>query len=74
MKHLYCSLFGHHYQVTKKVTYHVKEYACKHCKDEVTTNGQGKLTTLTPKYKEINSVLERIHNNRLKRKQLILDR
>ena len=74
MKHFYCSLFGHNYEVTKKVTYHVKEYTCKHCQEQVTTNGNGKLTLLTPKYKEINSVLERIHLNRLKRKQLILDR
>ncbi|WP_412987014.1 hypothetical protein [Pontimicrobium sp. IMCC45349] len=75
MKHFYCSVFGHNYQVTKKVTYHVKEYTCKHCKEQVTTNGNGKLTLLTPKHKEINSVLERIHSKRIKsRKSLILDR
>lgn len=70
MKHLYCSLFGHEYSVTKNVTYHVKEYKCKHCKEQVTTNGNGKLTLLTPKYKEINAVLERIHNNRLRKKNI----
>jgi len=74
VKQLYCSLFGHDYKVSKEVTYHVKEYTCKHCKEQVTTNGNGKLTLLTPKYKEINSVLERIHYKRLKRKELILDR
>lgn len=75
MKHFYCSVFGHNYQVTKKVTYHVKEYTCKHCKEQVTTNGNGKLTLLTPKYKEINSVLERIHSKRIKsRRSFILDR
>ncbi|MBT8272661.1 MAG: hypothetical protein KJO77_02570 [Bacteroidia bacterium] len=74
MKHLYCSLFGHNYEVTKNVTYHVKEYTCTHCREEVTTSGNGQLTLLTPKYKEINSVLERIHLKRLKRKQLIFDR
>jgi len=52
----------------------VKEYTCKHCNEQVTTNGNGKLTLLTPKYKEINAVLERIHYKRIKRKQLILDR
>lgn len=70
MKHLYCSIFGHDYQVTKNVTYHVKEYSCKHCKEQVTTNGNGGLTLLTPKFKEINSVLERIHNNRLRKKNI----
>ncbi len=73
MKHIYCSLFGHNYIVTKKVTFHVKEYTCKQCNQQVTTNGSGKLTVLTSKYKEINSVLERIHYNRLKRKSLILN-
>lgn len=68
MKHIYCSLFGHDFKVSKQVTYHVKEYTCKHCKTEVTNNGNGGFTLLTPKYKEINSVLERIHNRRLERR------
>ncbi len=70
MKNIYCSFFGHDYTVTKNVTYHVKEYTCKHCKEQVTTNGNGGLTLLTPKHKEINSVLERIHNNRLRKKSI----
>ena len=42
----------------------------------MTTDGRGRLTELTPKYKEINSVLERIHIKRKLRKNqdLILDR
>ena len=60
--------------MSKKVTYHVKEYTCTRCKQQVTTNGNGRLTPLTPKYKEINAVLERIHMRRIKRKALILDR
>ena len=62
---LYCNVFGHNYQVTKKVTYHVKEYACKNCKKELTTNGNGYLTELTPKFREINSILANIHNRRM---------
>lgn len=69
MKSIYCSFFGHQYEVSKKVTYHVKEYKCAHCRAQMTTNGKGGLTPLTPKYKEINSVLERIHNNRMSRRQ-----
>ncbi|WP_179333818.1 hypothetical protein [Winogradskyella costae] len=69
----YCDLFGHNYQVTKKVTNHVSEYTCKCCKKQLTTNSNGQLTELTAKYQEINSALERIYNNksmRLKRKTL----
>lgn len=68
MRQLYCSLFGHDFTVTKQVTYHVKEYKCRHCRTEVTNNGKGGFTHLTPKFREINSVLERIHTRRLERR------
>lgn len=71
MKNVYCSLFGHNYVVSKNVTYHVKEYKCKHCKSEMTIDGNGKFIPLTPKFKEINSVLNRIYNKRLERSQKI---
>lgn len=64
---IYCNLFGHNFQVTKKVTYHVKEYTCSHCKKELTTNSNGSLTELTPKFREINAILGRIHNARMAR-------
>ncbi len=64
---MYCSLFGHDYEVTKKVTYHVKEYTCSHCKKQLTTNSNGYLIELTPKFKEINAILERIHTKRMSR-------
>lgn len=67
MKGLYCTIFGHHYEVSKNITYHVREYKCSHCNSQVTTNGNGSLTPLTPKFQEINSVLERIHNRRVSR-------
>ncbi|OUR93200.1 hypothetical protein A9Q87_05815 [Flavobacteriales bacterium 34_180_T64] len=69
MKSLYCSFFGHNYSVSKKITSHVKEYKCKHCDAQMTTNGKGGISPLTPTYKEINSVLERIHSRRSMRKQ-----
>lgn len=72
--HLQCSVFGHEYVVTEDITSFVKEYTCKNCKRQVTTDGNGNLTPLTPKFKEINSVLKRIHSNKLKRQALILDR
>ncbi|MFV9549759.1 hypothetical protein [Algibacter sp. PT7-4] len=64
---MYCTFFGHDYQVTKRVTLHVKEYTCKNCKKQLTTNSNGKLIELTPKFKEINGILERIHTSRTER-------
>ncbi len=64
---LYCNLFGHDFHVSRKVTLHVKEYECKHCKKQATTNGNGKLTELTPKFQEINSILEQIYTRRAMR-------
>ncbi|MCT4628300.1 hypothetical protein [Winogradskyella sp.] len=64
---IYCDFFGHNYEVTKKVTKHVKEYTCTRCKKQLTTSSNGKLIELTPKHKEINSTLERIYNNKLTR-------
>lgn len=64
MKNIHCKVFGHDFQVTRKVTYHVKEYTCKTCKKELTTSGNGTLITLTPTFKEINDVLERVHQKK----------
>ncbi len=61
---LYCDFFGHNYKLSKKVTNHVKEYTCKCCKKQLTTDSNGKLVELTPKYQDINSVLERIYSSR----------
>ncbi|MBT8265724.1 MAG: hypothetical protein KJO41_01545 [Bacteroidia bacterium] len=63
----YCNVFGHNFEVSKNVTSHVKEYKCKSCKKELTTNSNGRLTELTPKFREINSVLEHIHTSRMMR-------
>ena len=64
-------MFGHDFRVTRNVTLHVKEYTCKNCKKELTTSGNGSLTELTPKFKEINDVLERIYKKRLNRRASI---
>jgi hypothetical protein len=58
-------VFGHDFMVTRKVTYHVKEYTCKNCNKQLTTNGNGQLIELSPKFREINDVLERIHEKRV---------
>lgn len=64
MKNIKCSVFGHDFKVSRHVTYHVKEYKCCNCNKELTTSSQGNLTELTPKLKEINDVLERIHQKK----------
>lgn len=64
---IYCDIFGHKYEMTKKVTSHVKEYTCKCCKRQLTTNSNGKLTELTPKFQEINAILEEIYTRRMMR-------
>ena len=72
--HIQCSIFGHDYVVTENITSFVKEYTCKNCKKQVTTDSNGNLIPLTPKFKEINSVLKRIHSSKIKRQALILER
>jgi hypothetical protein len=67
MKNLICSLVGHDFKVTKKVTNHVNEFQCVHCKKQMTTNGHGTLSPLTPKQKEINSLLSYIHKKKKKK-------
>lgn len=64
MKKVLCALFGHHYAVSKNVTSHIKEYACVHCKKQVTTDASGNLSQLTPELREINQTLERIYQKR----------
>lgn len=68
MKQIHCKMFGHDFHVTRDVTYHVKEYTCRHCRKQLTTNSNGSLIELTPKFKEINDILERIHLNRMMKK------
>lgn len=65
MKGIQCLMFDHELQVTRHITYHVKEYICKNCKKEFTINGDGNLISLTPKSREINDVLKRIHRKRI---------
>ena len=64
---VYCGIFGHRYRLSKEVTSHVKEYTCSCCEKQLTTDSNGKLTELTPVYKEINSLLEDIYTRRMMR-------
>jgi len=64
MKKIFCTIFGHHYSVSKKVTSHIKEYQCIHCQKQVTTDVSGNLSILTPELQDINRTLERIYQRR----------
>ena len=52
-----CSLIGHHYVVTNKITEHIYEYRCTQCGNEVTNGVSGDLEPLTFKNKEVNACL-----------------
>ncbi|MCE2613709.1 hypothetical protein LVD13_12060 [Flavobacteriaceae bacterium D16] len=64
MKKVFCSIFGHHYSVSKKITMHIKEYKCVHCDKQVTTDVSGNLSNLTPELQEINQTLENLYQRR----------
>lgn len=64
MKKIFCSIFGHHYAISKKITSHIKEYKCIHCQKEVTTDVSGNLSVLTPELQDINRTLEHIYQRR----------
>lgn len=70
MRKMYCKIFGHDYKVSRHVTSHVKEYICSRCQKELTIDGNGSLTELTPKLKEINDILEQFHNKRKRKLRL----
>jgi len=74
MKNIHCTVFGHEFGLFDKITNHVNEYRCKNCKQQFTTNSNGALVELTPKFKEINSVLKHIYLKRKNRKTAILNR
>lgn len=66
---VYCSIFGHKLRVSKNITNHVHEYRCRKCGMEMTDTADGLLARLTPKFKETNEYLAKIHK---KRKQIFL--
>lgn len=59
-----CNIFGHKLRVSKNITNHVHEYECKNCGMEMTDTADGLLARLTPKFKETNAYLAKIHQRR----------
>lgn len=63
----YCSFFGHKLKVSKNVTNHIHEYKCANCGVEMTDTASGFLARLTPRFKETNDYLAKIHARRKER-------
>lgn len=61
---VYCNIFGHKLKVSKNITNHVHEYKCAKCGMEMTDTADGLLARLTPKFKETNAYLAKIHRKR----------
>ncbi|HET8885768.1 MAG TPA: hypothetical protein VFM70_05375 [Salinimicrobium sp.] len=64
---LYCATFGHRFRTSKKITEFISEYQCANCKEEITINANGTLEKLTPRYRETNAFLAKIHERRNRR-------
>lgn len=61
---VFCSIFGHKLRISKNVTDHIHEYQCAKCGMEMTDTANGFLARLTPKFKETNDYLAKIHQKR----------
>ncbi|MBA4153985.1 hypothetical protein [Flavobacterium sp.] len=59
-----CTLIGHKYQTTRKITNHFSEYECKCCGKQMTDDSRGRLTLLTPELHEINETLKMIFHKK----------
>lgn len=70
---VFCSIFGHQLKVSKNVTEHIHEYQCAKCGMEMTDTANGFLARLTPKFKETNNYLAKIHQKRRNRKNLFAE-
>ena len=58
-----CTIFGHHYALSKNIMSNIKEYDCLHCGKQVTTDANGKLRLLTNDRKQINQALASFHGS-----------
>jgi DNA-directed RNA polymerase subunit RPC12/RpoP len=52
-----CSVLGHKYSVTTKITKHISEYKCSCCGKEVADTYKGFLIDLTSEQKQVNKIL-----------------
>lgn len=62
-----CSFYGHRLHISKNITNHIKEYKCARCGEEMTDTAHGFLEKLTPRFRETNEFLAKIHERRNRR-------
>ncbi len=65
---LLCTVSGHKYKMTKKITKHLKHYKCSCCGSQVTTNAKGNVVSLTEELKMIHLGIETVIIRRKVRK------
>ncbi len=61
---VWCSLFGHHFETSRNITNHFKEYKCSVCQLELTNDENGHKISLTPKNRTINDTLINFYQKR----------
>jgi len=62
---MFCSIFGHRYKKSKKITNHISEFKCKTCGQEVTNAVSGRIEILTFKNRKINTCLSDFFQKKL---------
>ena len=63
-----CGILDHRFTVSQNITDHIKEYKCTRCGEERTDTAQGLIAKLTPKFRETNAYIAKIHQRRCSRK------
>jgi hypothetical protein len=61
---LLCSVFGHKFATTRHITDHFKEFECRVCKMQVTSDVTGRKISLTQEHREINEALISLYQKR----------
>ena len=59
-----CSVLGHKYRSSRKITNHFSEYQCRCCGKQMTEDTRGRLISLTPELRDINETLNMIFTRR----------
>ncbi len=59
MKTVLCKIIGHDYQDTNKNNSLFKEFECKNCNQQFTTDGYGRIVKLTSFWKENHLSIEK---------------
>ncbi len=61
---LFCAVFGCRFKITRRVTSHINEYECIHCKKQGTTDVKGNIASMTPQLREINETLAHLYKKK----------